>query len=151
MIQSKEKSGITCKIFNKCKELGLKVDLLINNAGAAGTTIFEKSSLEYSNSRIQLNIRALVLLTRLFISDLKKSLPSYILNIGSMSAYYAIPYKCVYAASKAFVVSFSLALNNELEDTSISVSVVCPNGVETNKGTCNRIKKHGIIQRNSLH
>ena len=129
-------------VYKWCIQNKYEVDILVNNAGIAGTSVFENSTLEYSNTRIQLNIRALVLMCRLFISDLKKSPTSYILNIGSLSAYYAIPYKSVYAASKAFVVSFSTALNDELKDTSIFVSVVCPNGVETNKGTFKRIKLH---------
>ncbi len=132
-------------VYKWCKKRNYTVDILINNAGVAGTTIFEKSTLEYSNTRIQLNIRALVLLTRLFIPNLKKLPIAYILNIGSLSAYYAIPYKCVYAASKAFVVSFSIAINDELKDSSVFISVVCPNGVETNKGTFKRIKSHGIV------
>lgn len=132
-------------VYKWCKQKKYNVNILVNNAGIAGSTIFENSSLEYSNTRIQLNIRALVLMTRLFIPDLKKSRSSYILNIGSLSAYYAIPYKSVYAASKAFVVSFSTAINDELKDTSVFVSVVCPNGVETNKGTFSRIKSHGMI------
>jgi len=132
-------------VYKWCKQEGYLINILVNNAGMAGTTIFENSTLDYSNDRIQLNIRALVLMTRLFIPDLKKSPSSYILNIGSLSAYYAIPYKSVYAASKAFVVSFSTSINDELKETSISVSVVCPNGVETNNGTFNRIKSHGVF------
>lgn len=132
-------------VYKWCEKKNYSVNILINNAGLAGTTIFEKSSLEYSDTRIQLNIRALVLLTRLFIPELKKSPISYILNIGSLSAYYAIPYKSVYAASKAFVVSFSTAINDELKDTSVFVSVLCPNGVETNAGTFQRIKSHGFF------
>lgn len=132
-------------VYKWCKKKNYTIDILINNAGIAGTTVFEKSSLKYSDTRIQLNIRALVLITRLFIPELKKSPTSYILNIGSLSAYYAIPYKSVYAATKAFVLSFSTALNDELKDTSIFVSVVCPNGVETNTGTFKRIKSHGYF------
>jgi short-subunit dehydrogenase len=70
---------------------------------------------------------------------------SYILNIGSMAAYFSIPYKAIYAASKAFVLSFSQALSSELAQSNISVSVVCPNGVETNSGTFARIKAHGFF------
>lgn len=132
-------------VFKWCLDKGYCINILINNAGVAGTAIFEESSLEYNDIRIQLNIRALVLMTHLFIPELKKFSRGYILNIGSMAAYYAIPYKSVYAASKAFVVSFSTAINEELKDTSVFVSVVCPNGVETNEGTFTRIKCHGLI------
>ncbi len=145
------------------------VDILINNAGLAGISVFEQSTVEYNDLRIQLNIRALVILCRLFIPDndlriqlniralvilcrlfipdLKKLDTAYILNTGSLSAYYSIPYKSVYAASKAFVLSFSKALKEELHGTSVSLSVVNPNGVYTNEGAFARIKSHGVIGR----
>ena len=135
------------KVYNWCNKNNYNLTILINNAGLAGATVFEKSSLEYNDSRILLNIRALVLLTRLFIPNLKKSTNSYILNIGSLSAYYSIPFKSVYAASKAFVLSFSKSLKDELQKTTISVSVVCPNGVETNKESLQRLKSHGKMGR----
>jgi len=131
------------KVYSWCKENGYIVDILINNAGIAGTSIFEKSTLEYSDVRIMVNIRALVLLCRLFIPDLKMLPKAYILNTGSLSAYYSIPYKSVYSASKSFVLNFTKAIREEMIGTSISVSVVCPNGVYTNEGTFGRINAHG--------
>ncbi len=124
-----------------------KVNVLINNAGLAGTNTFKSSELAYTDTRIMVNIRALVLLTQLFIPLLEIHPKSYILNIGSLAAYFSIPYKAVYAASKAFVLSFSQALSSELSQSNISVSVVCPNGVETNAGSFNRIKAHGYFGR----
>lgn len=132
------------KVFQYCIHRGLKINMLINNAGRAGTAIFEQSSPQYSDERILLNIRALVLLTRLFLPMLKESEKSYILNIASLSGYYPIPYKTVYSASKAFVIRFSLALAEELRNSPVQVSVVCPNGVETNPGTFGRIRAHGF-------
>ncbi len=135
------------KVYDWCKTQNYTVDILVNNAGLAGISVFAESPIEYSDLRIQLNIRALVILCRLFIPDLKKLPKGYILNTGSLSAYYSIPYKSVYAASKAFVVSFSKAIKEELHDTSVSLSVVNPNGVYTNKGAYERIKSHGLIGR----
>lgn len=132
------------KVYHYCIEHNLKINILINNAGRAGTAVFEESSPEYSDERILLNIRALVLLSRLFIPMLKEFPEAYILNIASLSGYYPIPYKTVYSASKAFVIRFSLALAEELRNTSIQVSTVCPNGVETNPGTFARIHAHGF-------
>ena len=132
-------------VLKWCENQNYNVNILINNAGLAGTAIFDKSEPSYTDTIIQLNIRALVLLTRFFIPILKKESKGYILNIGSMAAFYAIPYKSTYAASKAFVVSFSTAINDELKDTSVQVSVVCPNGVETNNATYSRIKSHGYM------
>ncbi len=135
------------EVYNWCKEKGYEVDILVNNAGIAGTSVFDESSLGYSDLRIMVNIRALVLLCRLFIPDLKKLPKAYILNTGSLSAYYSIPYKSVYSASKAFVLNFTKAIREELRDSSISVSIVNPNGVFTNDGTFGRINAHGAKGR----
>ena len=132
------------KVFNWVTEKKYKVNFLVNNAGMAGTCVFEESTLKYLDDRILVNMRALVLLTRLFIPLLKKNHKSYILNVGSLSAFYSIPYKSLYAASKAFVVNISKALKSELRQTGILISVVCPNGVRTNPGTNYRIDAHGM-------
>jgi uncharacterized protein len=134
-------------VHNWVKENNYAVNILINNAGIAGTSVFEKSDPEYNDERIMVNIRALVLLCNYFIPELKKHDKAYILNVGSLSAFFSIPFKAVYSASKAFVVNFSRALKYELKDTSVSVSVVCPNGVRTNPGTHTRIDAHGIKGR----
>ncbi|MDP2423772.1 MAG: SDR family NAD(P)-dependent oxidoreductase [Bacteroidales bacterium] len=135
------------QVYKWCIDNNYNVSILINNAGMAGTSVFETSELDYSDMRILVNIRALVLLTRLFIPMLKTHPKSYVLNIGSQAAYFAIPYKAVYSASKAFVLRFTQALQLELSETSISLCAVCPNGVETNSGTFSRIKAHGIMGR----
>lgn len=137
------------KVYDFCNEHHYSVNFLINNAGAAGTAVFEHSPLKYSDMRIMVNVRALVLLSRIFIPMMKNLPGSYILNIGSMGAFYPIPYKSVYSASKMFVVTFSRAIREELRNTNISISVVCPNGVETNSGTYGRIKAHGMIGKYS--
>ncbi len=133
------------EVFEWTKKNNYPVRILINNAGLAGTVVFEKSDLSYNDHRILVNIRALVLLTRLFIPVLKTHDKSYILNVGSLSAFFSIPYKSLYSSTKAFVVNFSRALRYELKNTSISVSVLCPNGVRTNAGTNLRISSHGKI------
>ena len=131
------------RVLEWCGKNAYRVNVLINNAGIAGAAVFEESSLEYSDVRIMLNIRALVLLTRLFLPELKSHPGAYILNIGSISAYYPIPYKSVYAASKAFVLSFSRSLKEELRGTGISLTVINPNAVRTHTGSNARIDSHG--------
>jgi len=133
------------KVLNWCHEQNIKVSFLINNAGIAGAKSFEESSPGYSDVRILLNIRALVLLTSFFLPELKKCRGAKILNLGSISGYYAIPYKSVYAASKAFVVSFSKSLASELRNSGIQVSVVCPNGVTSNTTSAARISTHKFL------
>lgn len=130
------------KVYRWCCYNNISVNFLINNAGMAGTAWFPESDPEYIDKRILLNIRALTLLCRYFIPILTKNPRSYILNMGSLSAYFSIPYKCVYSATKAYVLNFSKSLGIELKSMGISVSVVCPNGVETNEGTYARINAH---------
>jgi short-subunit dehydrogenase len=139
--------GAPEEIFNWTQQENLDVDILVNNAGVAGASVFESSEFKYIDDRILLNVRALVMLTRLFIPVLRKHPKSYILNVASMAAYFPIPYKSLYSASKAFVLYFSRSVRTELRNTNISVSVVCPNGVRTNNTTNQRIDAHGFIGR----
>lgn len=132
-------------VYKWCVANDYKINVLVNNAGLAGSSVFKSSELAYTDTRIMVNIRAMALLSQLFIPLLEIHPKSYILNIGSLAAYFSIPYKAVYAASKAFVLSFSQALSSELAQSNISVSVVCPNGVETNSDTFTRIKAHGFF------
>ncbi len=134
-------------VWEWCRRNGYRVDILINNAGAGGPAIFEESSPEYNEERILVNIRALVQLSHLFLPELRSHTKAHILNIGSLSAYYPLPYRSVYAASKAFVLSFSRALRVELKESRVRVTVVNPNGVRTNVGTQTRINSHPRLSR----
>ncbi len=131
------------RVAEWCRINRYRVNILVNNAGLAGSVVFEESDPIYSDARILLNIRALVLLTRLMIKELESHERAFILNTGSISAYYSIAYKSVYSASKAFVLTFTRALRQELNGRGISITVVNPNGVRTNLGTHKRIATHG--------
>ncbi len=135
------------QLFSKTQSAGLDVNILINNAGVAGASYFDESSIEYIDERIMLNIRALVVLTRLYLPVLCKHKTSHILNVSSLAAFFYIPYKSVYSASKAFVLSFSRSLSGEVKSRGVRISVVLPNGVQTNSATGLRIKSHGRIGR----
>ncbi len=131
------------KVYEWTRANNYTVQYLVNNAGMAGTMAIDDSDDKYIDDRLQVNIRALVILCRSFIPGMKQLPSAGILNIASLSAFYSIPFKSIYAASKAFVVNFSRAIRTELKGTGISVSVVCPNGVRTNQGTYARIDVHG--------
>ena len=118
---------------------------MINNAGIGGTKSFLEASPEYIDQIVLLNMRALVLLTRLLLPNLKRQQQAYILNIASMASFGPMPFKTVYPASKAFVYSFSRGLGAELEGTGIKVSVAHPGAMKTNAEVTNRINKHGIV------
>jgi uncharacterized protein len=112
---------------------GLKVSVLINNAGIGSTNPFLDFKPGFYTKQILVNIMAPVLLCRLFIPTMIESgTKAYILNVGSLGGFFHIPNKEVYGATKAFIHSFTNSLQLKLEDTQISMMVVCPGPVETN-------------------
>ncbi len=129
---------------------GYRVNFLVNNAGTGGTHLYETSSVEYLDNIIQLNIRAVSVMTRLFLSELRSHPESWILNVSSMAAFSPIPYKTVYPASKAFVHSFSRGLAEELKGSRILVSVVHPGPILTNPDVIRRIIRQGAAGKVGL-
>ena len=105
------------------------VELLINNAGIGGTAPFAGQNPERLASMIDVNVGALTVLTRLLLPHLVGQGEAHILNVASLAGWYPTPGMSVYAATKASVISLSLALRDELENTGVSVSVLCPSGV----------------------
>lgn len=135
--------------YDWVKSKKLTINTLINNAGIGGTISFERASVAYIENIILLNIRALAMLTRLFIADLQQQDSAYILNISSLAAFSPIPFKTVYPASKAFVYSFSLGLREELRHTSIRVCVLHPGPMATTHEQIQRLQQHGFFAKMS--
>jgi short-subunit dehydrogenase len=133
------------------QEQRLAVNMLINNAGIGAHGPFSESKLERNRAMINLNISALVHLTQLFLPELKRQQRAYILNVASLAAFYAMPYKPVYAPTKSFVLNFSLALRAELAGTAVTVSALCPGGIMTNEQCRKLIAAQGFIGRISCH
>jgi short-subunit dehydrogenase len=109
---------------------GLKPNLLVNNAGMGDYGSFASSSLEKTRTQIELNITALTVLTHLLLPRLEK--PAGVLNVSSLAGTLPMPNLAVYAASKAYVTSFSEALAVELAPQGITVTCVCPGPTPTN-------------------
>jgi len=105
---------------------GLVVDLLVNNAGAGLTGPFAEQPLDRVLAMIDLNARALVELTRRLLPGMIERGRGGVINVVSTSAFQPVPFLSVYAASKAFVLSFTEALATELKDTGVVVQALCP-------------------------
>lgn len=129
---------------------GHSVKILINNAGIGGSWPFEHASIESLESMIQINVRAVTLLTRLLLPELQSHKKSYILNVASMASFSPMAYKTIYPASKTFVYSFSRSLNQELKGSGVSVSVVNPGPMKTNAEVIGRIEGQNLLARLSL-
>ncbi len=111
----------------------VRPNLLINNAGMGDYGTFESAAADRLDAQIQLNVSSLVHLTHALIPRLKASpqQPSGILNVSSLASVLPMPDLAVYAATKAFVSSFSEALAIELAEQNIAVSCVCPGPTPT--------------------
>ncbi|MEH2071162.1 MAG: SDR family oxidoreductase [Nostoc sp.] len=119
-------------IFDITKAKGLTIDLLINNAGFGSYGDFAESEGERQVKIVQLNILALVDLTHKFLPLMRQRSSGSIINVSSITGFQPIPYVSVYAASKAFIISFSEALWAENHQHGVRILVTCPGPIETN-------------------
>lgn len=121
------------------------LQVVINNAGFGLNGSFEQLALEEQLNMIDVNIKAQVSLSHAYIPVLKKQSRSFLLNVGSTTCFQTVPYLNVYAASKAFVVSFTRGLRFELQNTPVSVSVLIPGSTDTDfvnrAGMSDEVKK----------
>src|SRR3984885_12004940 len=119
------------RFCNWLDESGLSVDLLVNNAGLGDRGAFIDSEWERVHAMLQVNIEALTYLTYRILPSMRKSGCGAILNVSSSASLVPVPNFAVYAATKAYVTSFSEALRAELRHANISVTAVCPGPVPT--------------------
>ncbi len=126
--------------------LGLSVDILVNNAGFGGYSEFEKQNLDEIHNMLNVNIVALTDLTRRFLPQMAKRGRGRILNIASTAAFMPGPLMAVYYASKAYVLSFSEAVNEEMRGTGVSVTTLCPGPVETGFQAVSKLGESKLLE-----
>ncbi|MBN1362989.1 MAG: SDR family oxidoreductase [Sedimentisphaerales bacterium] len=119
------------RIYDEIKSRSIQIDYLMNNAGFGFRGAFHEQDWERNQAMIQVNITALAALTRLFAPEMVARRDGRILNVASMAGFLPGPLQSVYYASKAFVVSFTEALANELAGTGVTITALCPGPVET--------------------
>jgi len=115
----------------------LTVDLLINNAGFGTHGLFDTTDAEKSRDMVEVNIQALTTLTHLYLPGMIQNNRGGVINIASTAAFQPVPFMAVYAATKAFVLSFTEALAVEVKEqgaTGVRVIALCPGGTQTNFG-----------------
>jgi short-subunit dehydrogenase len=118
-------------LFESLRDDKISVDILINNAGFGTRGRFDRLALTRELEEIELNVNALVALTRLFLPAMVAAHRGTIINVASIAGFQPLPYMATYAATKAFVVSFTQAIAAELAGTGVNVSALCPGPVLT--------------------
>lgn len=114
------------RIFAELNELGLQVDVLVNNAGFGTWGPFAETDLQAELELIQVNIEALTHLTKLFLRPMLVRKRGRILNVASTASFQPGPIMAVYCASKAYVLSFTEAVAMEVEGSGVTITALCP-------------------------
>lgn len=118
-------------LYDALKAQGLEIDVLINNAGFGGQGAFLARDLAKDQEMIDLNVSALVTLSHLFGADMKTRGGGKMLQVSSTASFIPGPYQAVYFATKAFVTSFSQAIDQEMRGDGITSTALCPGLVNT--------------------
>ena len=129
------------RVFQELQGRGMAVDVLVNNAGFGANGTFAELPLQRQLEMIQVNITALTELTGLFLPGMIARRRGGVLNVGSLAGFQPGPGMAVYFATKACVLSFTEALAEELDDTGLTVTVLCPGPTITNFGNVARGQK----------
>jgi short-subunit dehydrogenase len=120
------------RVFETLRELGVTIDVLVNNAGFGATGAYAEIDYDVTARMIQVNIGALAHLTRLFLPGMLARRNGKILNLASTAAYVPGPFMAVYYASKAFVLSFTEAIAEETRGSGVTVTALIPGPTATN-------------------
>lgn len=122
------------RVLKEVTVAGWEVDLLVNNAGLGDYGEFKTSSWSANEAMLRVNIEALTHLTHLFLPKMIAAEAGAVVNVSSLASTLPIPDFAVYAATKAYVSSFSEALRIELREFGVEVLAVCPGPVKTEFG-----------------
>jgi short-subunit dehydrogenase len=129
------------RLLEETHERNLEIDFLINNAGFGSMGDFANLELERELNMIDLNVRSLVELTHRFLPPMRERKSGTIINVASTAGFQPVPFMATYAATKAFVLSFSESLWEENRTHGIQVMALCPGVTETAFFEASRMKR----------
>jgi len=119
------------EVYEETTKQNIQIDYLINNAGFGDFGMFAETDWNKELQMINLNITTLTQFTKLYLRDMEKRRSGKIMNVASTAAFQSGPTMAVYCATKAYVLSFTEAVSNEVSDKGITMTALCPGATET--------------------
>jgi uncharacterized protein len=138
------------RLFDHLRVNGTRVDVLVNNAGFGAKGRFAEVAAHRQIDMVQVNVVALMHLTRLFLPPMVERRRGGVLNVASTAAFQPGPGMAVYYATKAFVLCFSEAVAEEVIGTGVTVSALCPGATATNFATTAGARTSAFFDRNAM-
>ncbi len=138
------------RLFDHLRANGTKVDVLVNNAGFGAKGRFAELAADRQIDMVQVNVAALMHLTRLFLPAMIERHRGGVLNVASTAAFQPGPGMAVYYATKAFVLSFTEAVAEEVMGTGVTVSALCPGATATNFAAAAGARTSAFFDRNAM-
>jgi len=139
------------EIYRTLNDQGVQIDYLVNNAGFGTIGPFQEINTDTLLAMINVNLTSVALLTRNFLPSMVERDQGGILNVGSLAGFQPGPNAAIYYATKAFVLSFTEALHEELRNTGVKVSCLCPGPVETEFGSRSGMEDANLFRAGTMN
>jgi short-subunit dehydrogenase len=137
-------------VYNETKQQNIQIDYLINNAGFGDFGLFYETDWNKELQMINLNIATLTQFTKLYLQDMMKLNSGKIMNLASTAAFQPGPGMAVYFATKAYVLSFSEAIGNEVCDKGITVTALCPGMTQSGFQAAAHLEESKLVKGRKL-
>ena len=138
------------EIYDETNKQNIEIDYLINNAGFGDFGMFAETDWNKELKMINLNITTLTLFTKLYLQDMVKRRSGKIMNIASTASFQPGPTMAVYCATKAYVLSFTEAVSNEVGDKGVSITALCPGATESGFQAAGAMEESKLVKGKKL-
>lgn len=138
------------ELYTEIKAKGIQADVLVNNAAQGQYGLFVETDIQRELEIVQLNIVAYLVLTKMFLKDMAARNNGKILQVASIGGKLPGPYQSVYHATKAFIVSHTESLANELKDTGVTITALLPGPTDTDFFNTAEMEDTKMVQEGSL-
>lgn len=138
------------EVYEETTKQKIQIDYLINNAGFGYFGMFAETDWNKELQMINLNITTLTQFTKLYLKDMMKRNSGKIMNVASTAAFQSGPTMAVYYATKAYVLSFSEAVDNEVSDKGVTITALCPGATESGFQAAAAMEESNLVKGRKL-